>query len=139
MTTAYATYSYYTTTYLGTAIASADFAALALRASAVIDQVTYDRAAAIIAAGTPTTSVTAIEMATCAMAEQLQVIEASGISGGIKSESIGNNSVTYMDGTFATLSTTAKLKQVAKLYLGSTGLMYAGFASGEYGGEFDAD
>jgi hypothetical protein len=137
----YATYSQYTTDYLGTAIASADFAALALRASAYIDQLTYQRAAAIVLAGTETANIALIMMATCAVAEQLQTINTSGSSGGggIKSESIGNYSVTYADGTFATFSTTAKLSQLAKLYLGSTGLMYAGFASGEYGGVFDED
>jgi hypothetical protein len=135
----YATYTQYTTDYLGTAIASADFAALALRASAYIDQLTFNRVAAIVLAGTDTANIALIMMACCSVAESLQTIDTNGTTSGIKSESIGNNSVTYMDGTFATLSITAKLRQAASLYLGSTGYMYAGFASGEYGGVFDAD
>jgi hypothetical protein len=136
---AYATYTQYTIDYLGTLIASADFAALALRASAYIDKLTFNRVAAIVLAGTDTANIALIMMATCAVAEELQTINASGSNSGIKSESIGANSVTYMDGAFATLSTTAKLSRVAALYLGDTGLMYRGFASGEYGGIPDAD
>lgn len=131
----YATYLQYTTDYLGTLIASADFAALALRASAYIDQFTFSRASPIVVAGTETANIALIMMATCAVAEELQNIDTSGSTSGIKSESIGNNSVTYMDGAFATLSTTAKLSKAAKLYLASTGLMFPGFASGEYGGD----
>jgi hypothetical protein len=134
----YATYSYYATTYLGTAIASADFARLALRASAIIDQVTYDRAAAIIAANTPAASVTAIEMATCAVAEAYQTIETSG-GDSIQSESVGAHSVTYTANAYAQMTSVQKLASVARLYLASTGLMYPGFLSGEYGGEFDED
>jgi hypothetical protein len=128
----YATYSYYTGTFLGTAIASADFARLALRASAVIDQVTFNRAAAIVLAATETATIDLIKMATCAVAEAYQTNEADGSGGGIKSESIGSNSVTYRDGANATLSDNEKLSRAAKLYLASTGLMYPGFNEGEY-------
>jgi hypothetical protein len=41
----YADYTFYTDDYLGTAIAEADFPALALRATAVIDAITFGRAA----------------------------------------------------------------------------------------------
>jgi hypothetical protein len=129
MTTAYATYTYYTTTYLGTAIASADFNALALRASAVIDQITFGRAALETAVAT----VDSIKMACCAVADELQAqIGSSG--GGIQSESIGANSVSYKEGAYATLTDKEKQTRAAAVYLGSTGLMFKGFASGEYGG-----
>ena len=48
----YADYTYYTEQFMGTAIAQADYDRLAMRASVLIDQVTFDRAAAVVAAGT---------------------------------------------------------------------------------------
>jgi hypothetical protein len=135
----YATYNYYTTVFLGTAIASPNFARLALRASAVIDQLTYQRAAAIIVANTPAATVTAIEMATCAVAEEVQSQELSGGMDGIQSESIGSNSVSYAENSRARLTNTAKLTEAARLYLSSTSLMFKGFFDGEYGGVPDED
>lgn len=135
---AYATFTQYTNDYLGAAIASANFARLALRASEALDSLTYDRVAAIVLAGTETATITKIVKATCAIAEEIQIIESEG-GGGIKSESIGANSVTYVDGAKATLSDTAKLSMFAAAYLGSTGLLFRGFNSGEYSGMIDAD
>jgi hypothetical protein len=130
--TVYTDYTYYSGTFLGTAIASADFARLALRASEIIDQITFNRTAAIVLAATDTATIDLIKMATCAVAETYQTNEADGSGGGIKSESIGSNSVTYVDGAKATLSDMVRLSRAAVLYLDSTGLMYRGFASGEY-------
>jgi hypothetical protein len=129
---AYATFAQYTTDYLGTAIASADFARLALRASAVIDQVTFQRTAAIILAATEIVTIDLIAMATCAVAEEILSIEGSGNVDGIQSESIGSNSVTYTKNAHAQLTSNEKLARAAKLYLASTGLMYRGFEVGEY-------
>jgi hypothetical protein len=135
MTTSYVTYTYYTNTFLGNAIASASFARLALRASAAIDQMTHGRAALETLAAT----VDSIKMATCAVAEEIQTIEQTGSTGGIQSESIGSNSVTYSQGSTALLSNGEKMNKAASVYLGETGLLFAGFSSGEYGGEPDAD
>jgi hypothetical protein len=139
MTTSYVTYAYYTTTFLGVAIASGDFARLALRASTVIDQVTFNRAAAIVLATTDTDTIDLIKQATCAIAEEILSIEASGNVDGIQSESIGSNSVTYTKGASAQLTSQAKLVKAAKLYLASTGLMFPGFAEGEYSKQADDD
>jgi hypothetical protein len=129
----YVDYTYYSTTYLGTAIASPDFARLALRASAQIDALTFDRTAPVVTAATDTATIDKIKMACCAVAEELQVQDAAGDSaGGIQSESIGSNSVSYAVGALATLTHDQKLQRVARLYLGNTGLMFRGFASGEY-------
>jgi hypothetical protein len=136
---AYATFSYYTGTYLGNVIASADFSRLALRASAIIDQITFNRAAAIITANTPAATVTAIQNATCAVAEQYQANEANGNADGIQAEGIGSNSVTYNEKASSQLSNHEKLVRAAKVYLGNTSLMFPGFESGEYGGMPDAD
>jgi hypothetical protein len=135
----YADYTFYTGTYLGTAIASSEFSRLALRASAYIDRVTFDRAAAIITANTPAASVTAIQNATCAIAEELQKSEAAGGVDGITSERVGNYSVTMRENSTSAMSLDQKISEAAKLYLRNTGLMFQGFASGEYGGSVDED
>jgi hypothetical protein len=135
----YATYSQYITDYLGNLIASTDFARLALRASMAIDRLTFDRAAVIVTAGTDTATIALIMMATCAVAEEIQKYENAGSSDGIVSESIGNSSVTYTANAFNQKTISQKLSMAAAMYLASTGLMFRGFASGEYGGELDAD
>jgi hypothetical protein len=136
---AYVDYAYYTTTYLGTLIASADFSRLALRASATIDQITFNRAAAVITENTDTTTIALIKNSVCAVAEEIQSIEADGGADGIQSESVGSMSVTYADNSSKKLSNTAKIKAAAGLYLGQTGLMFPGFNDGEYAGSPDAD
>jgi len=132
----YATYTYYTTTYLGTAIASADFSRLALRASSNLDAMSFDRIAPIVAAATDTATIDKIKMATCAVAEEIQNQDQAGgaESIGIQSETIGSNSVTYVAGSVSTLNSDQRMTKAARLYLGNTGLLYRGFASGEYSG-----
>jgi hypothetical protein len=114
MSTPYVDVEYYTATYLGNAIAQADFPRLALRASEKIDELTFGRAA------TDTTNTDAIQMATCAVAEEIQKLDAAG--GAVQSERQGNYSVTYL----SQLSEDARLLKAAKTYLGSTGLMFRG-------------
>jgi hypothetical protein len=123
---AYADFTYYGGTFLGTAIASADFPRLALRASAVIDQVTFDQAAAVVLADTETAVIDKIQMAVCAVAEEIQVQESNGGIDGITSERVGNQSVSYGSNSKAALSNEQKQQRAAKLYLASTGLMYRG-------------
>lgn len=131
--TVYATYEYYEGTFAGTIIASEDFIALAKRASILIDRFTFGRTAPVILAAVDIATIDLIKMATCAVAEELQRIANSGSNGGgIKSESIGANSVTYADNAYATLSDIQKLSDAAVMYLASTHLMYKGFAEGEY-------
>lgn len=131
----YATYTYYTNTYLGTAIASADFNHLALLASATIDQVTFNRAGAVVTAATDTALIDKIRMATCAIAEEMQAQE--GQENGISSEGVGAHSVSYVEGSKKTLSSVEIYTNLAAIYLGSSGLMFKGFASGEYSGVLD--
>lgn len=137
--TAYTDFAFYSGTFLGTQISSVNFARLALRASEVVDLLTFNRTAAIVLAATDTATIALIKSAVCAIAEQYQANEANPSGGGIKSESIGSNSVTYLDGAHATLSDNAKLFKAADVYLNSTGLLYFGFNSGEYSGTLDAD
>lgn len=143
MTTAYVDFAYYEETYLGTAIAPADFSRLALRASAVIDQLTSSgsgsRAATVVDADEDATLIDAIQMATCAVAEEYQATEDEGGAAGIQSESVGSLSVTYADYSTRQRTIMQRYTAAAALYLASTGLMYRGFASGEYGGTIDED
>jgi hypothetical protein len=135
----YADFTYYSSTYLGTAIASGDWARLGLRASAWIDRLTFQRTAAIVTAGTDTATIALIKNATCAVAEDIQRTEANGGTDAIQSESIGQNSVTYAAGSSKMNTTGETYMQTASLYLGSTGLMFPGFEAGEYSGEIDED
>lgn len=133
---AYATYSYYTDSYGGSAIAEADFAGLSIRASDRIDLLTFDRADAIIDADTPAATVTAIKKATCAVAEVLQQID-QGDQPGIKSESVGGHSVSYAEGSVKLMGEDARCMLAARRYLVRSGLLYPGFNSGEYSGSVD--
>ncbi len=128
---AYADYSYYTTTFLGTAIASSDFSRLALRASAVIDQITFGRAA------DDTTNVNAIKNAMCAVAEEIQTIDQSTNADYVTSESQGRYSVTYHSSVVDTRTDTQRHQDAAKVWLANTGLLFAGFNTVEYGGLID--
>jgi hypothetical protein len=136
---AYADFTYYENTYGGTAIASADFDALAVRASRKIDYLTFDRADDIIDDDDPAATVTAIKMATCAVADVLHDID-SGDQPGIKSEKVGGHSVTYAEGAVKMMGEDARCALAARRFLSRTGLMYLGFNSGEYSGSVvDAD
>lgn len=137
--TVYADYTYYTGTYLGTAIASADFSALALRASQAIDNMTFDRAAVIVTAGTETTTIDLIKKAMCAVAEELQKQDQSDGQDAIASESQGRYSVAYLASSQRSKSNQMKLETAAKFWLQGTYLMFAGFAAGEYGYSNDTE
>ena len=128
---AYADFTYYTNTYFGTAIAESDFPRLALRASAVIDRITFQRAVLEV------TYADKVKMAMCAVAEELQTQEQSNGADGIVSESQGQYSVSYGTNSNRTKSNEAKLENAARLWLDGTFLMFAGFHAGEYGGTLD--
>lgn len=118
----YADYIFYTEQYMGTAIAQADFDRLARQASAMIDQLTFDRAAPIITADDNDDLIERIQLATCAVAEEIQKQEQGGQ---VQSERVGNYAVTYV--TVSGMSNQARLSNTARLYIGSSGLMYRGF------------
>lgn len=128
---AYSDYAYYSGTYLGTAIDSSIFPRLALRASAVIDQLTFNRAAEYITDDTDADTIDLIKMATCAVAEELYQEELNGGQDGITSERVGNYSVTYSANAQSMMTSGQKRLNAASLYLGNTGLMYMGFLSEE--------
>ena len=134
MTTPYSTFTYYTNTFLGTQIASADFDALALRASAIIDQQTFQRAIVVWDAGTDADTIDLISMACCNLAETIQTLDADSGADGITSEKVGSHSVNYGAQSSKQMTTEQKYAQSLRVYLDGTELMFSGFASGEYGG-----
>jgi len=132
-TAAYADWSFYSTTYGGTAIVQSAFANLALQATRWIDRLTYQRALPVITANTDTNCVLAIKYACCAVAEELQRQNQLNTEDGVQSESQGEYSVTYKDNAHNAKSNQTKLIRAAKVWLDGTFLMYPGFNSGEYG------
>ena len=128
---AYVDFTYYNATYLGTAIDSSVFPRLALRASKVIDNLTFNRAAAYITDDTDTDTIDLIQMATCAVAEELYTEELNGGQDAIASEKVGQYMVTYSGNARAMMSNEQRQEAAARLYLGQSGLMYRGFLSEE--------
>ena len=128
----YVDYSYYTDTYLGNAIAAADFPRLAKRASERVDYLTRQRAAAYFEEHPDP-----IRDATCAVAEILHEGEAASALAGnalVKSESVGGHSVSYAapedSGTQAgQAALNARINAAVAQYLGGTGLLYRGVDS----------
>lgn len=115
---AYADYSYYSTTYGGTAIPEADFQRLALQSSSYINQVTFGRAASV----TDEVVLDQIKMTCCAVAEAMQ-LEQQG--GPVVSESNDGWSRSYAQPQNAKTSR-QRLYDAALLYLGQTDLMFPG-------------
>lgn len=130
---AYADYEFYTTQYFGTAIAESAFPQLALKASAVIDRITFGRTAAIVTADTDDTTITAIKNAMCAIAEEIQTIAAEVVTGSIISETVGSHSVTYSSYYTSSLTELDRHMAAARLWLEGTYLMFGGFNTDEYG------
>lgn len=125
----YADYSYYTGTFLGNAIAEADFPRLAKRASERIDLLTRSRAAAYYGEFPAP-----VRDAACAIAEILQQAERGNALAGaaiIQSESTGKHSTTYAATQDASTESgqaalNARINGVAWQYMGYTGLLYRG-------------
>lgn len=110
---AYATYVFYTDTYKGNAIASADFDRLATRASSYIDHLTLGRASSYSAGDE-------VKMAACSVAEVLDKEEKGGE---LASQTVGSWSRSYVT-SGKTLD--QRLYDAVKLYLAYTGLLYGG-------------
>ena len=131
----YADYTYYTGTYYGTQIASADWNRLATRASDFIDYYTLGRASQFVEAHPESD---AVKKCCCALAEMYQNIEkaresasaAAGDSGMLQSESVGSYSRTYRNGAESYAQTDelekAEATGIAQRYLLQTGLLYRG-------------
>ena len=120
---AYADYAYYRDNFRGGAVSEADFPGLAVKASAFIDRLTFNRlrSADII----PDEA----KMAMCTVAERIQVAEKSGVlnvNAAVKSENNDGYSVSYNDFSLVSAQLYADYEEAALPYLYGTGLMYAG-------------
>lgn len=119
----YADYAFYTDTYLGTAIGIDEWPALALRASAYLDRLTFGR----LKEGAAITD--DVRMAACAVAEVVQRHQTALAvrADGVKSENTDGYSVTWEDSAAGPAHYDAEQLAAADLYLlRSDPLRYAG-------------
>ena len=130
---AYADYTYYVTSYFGTAIAESDFPRIARKATAILDKLTFGRAI------TDTEHPTQIKDAMCAIADEVQSIESSDSSEYVTSESQGQYSVSYAAESVEGRTYNQRYYDAAEVWLDGTYLLFAGFNSGEYGGHVDTE
>jgi len=121
--------AYYTGTYKGVAIPTDSFYRYADKATASVELHTFDRAGIIIDADTDTATIDKIKMATCAVAETLYHSDqqASGASGNVASERVGDHSVNYAVSQDSLLTLDAKVSNAMREYLAFTGLLFRGF------------
>ncbi len=104
---AYANYEYYTGTYKGSTIPSADFDRLATRASSFLDRVVSSNELTNIV------NTDKVKMATCAIAEAWLINEQGG---DITNQTVGSWSKSFNK---ATKTDEGRLMEAAKLYLGN--------------------
>ena len=114
----YADFAYYSKEYGGT-MPEEDFKRLSRRASAYLDQVTFDR----VAAGQPETVMSKVKDACCAVADAWLLNEQGG---GVASATNDGISVTYVAGVSNSSTDGQRLYEAAALHLGNTGLLYRG-------------
>lgn len=117
----YADYTFYKNEYRGT-MPEPDYNRLSVKASAYIDQVTFDR----IEDGWEDDAKLAnrIRMACCAVADSYQLNEQGGV---VVSETVGKMTRNYAAGVSNTPTEQQRLYEAAVMYLGRTGLMYRGW------------
>ena len=133
---AYADYTYYYSTYMGT-MSEEDFSRLAVRASSYLDYYTRDKAK-------DNADLDAVKMCCCALVDVYKLIETAkelankdmtaGLSSdAIQSETVGGYSRTMRSGgegasssLQAGLDAKKQLAETAKEYLANTGLLYRG-------------
>ncbi|MEA4811160.1 MAG: hypothetical protein VB108_01165 [Anaerolineaceae bacterium] len=122
---AFADYTFYTTIFGGTSIPASAFDALALKASYEVNRLTFGRAAKAMAAiPLNTEHANAIKMTTCAVAEEMKKF--AGVTGtirNIKSESVGDHSVSYLSMEEGKALQTQAITEVVNKYLEFTGLL----------------
>lgn len=126
----YADYQYYTDEFYGTAIAEADFPALAVRASQMVDYYTSGKART-----SSGEDMIAVKNAVCALSEVIQDenrLNASTFSADrtkqVQSETVGSWSQSYVSAAanatdVAILS--GRKREAVMLYLGGTGMLQA--------------
>jgi hypothetical protein len=124
---AYADFTYYSTSFLGTVIPESDFPKLAKKASAILDQITFGRAV------NNTEYPTQIKDAMCAIAEEIYAVDNSDGSEYVTSESEGSYSVSFAAESVEGRTDLQRYMDAAQVWLANTYLMFGGFNTGEYG------
>ena len=121
--------AYYMGTYKGVAIPAASFYRYAERATSMVEFHTFERAGVIITANTDTATIDKIQMATCAAADAIYASDqqASGSTGVMASERVGDYSVSFAVSPDTALTTNAKVSNAMREYLAFTGLLFRGF------------
>lgn len=119
---------YYVSKFRGVAIPTDSFYRYADRATAAVEFQTFGRSSVIIAADTDAATIDNIQMATCAAAEALYNAEqqASGASGTVASEKVGDYSVNFAVSPDTALTVNAKVSNAMREYLAFTGLLFRG-------------
>lgn len=112
----YADYDYYKNDFHGQKITNEEFDRLAIKASAFLDVITFNRIEQTQPVADP------IKNAMCAVAEIQQTYDSG--AGGIASESVGKASVTYANADGKTLE--QESYNAAYPFLIGTGLLYRG-------------
>lgn len=121
---AYASYDYYVKTYGGGSVTAPDWPAASRDASAFLDALTYGRLK-----GHPERVSDDVKMAVCAAAEASARYTAAAAShaAGVASESVGSQSVSYLNGEEAGKAKQQEMLAAAGLFLPrSHPLRYAG-------------
>ena len=117
-------YTFYTDMYQGNILSEEDFPRYAIRADAYLNELTYGRYAD---PSLPETTITAVKMSECAVADLCFTTEAeSTVSSAISKETVGDHSVTYRTGSDTAKTLSARIKETAERYLFPTGLLYRG-------------
>lgn len=109
-------YSFYTDTYGGKRISQNDWLRISQKAEQRLDSYTFGRCSG------DWEGETWCNQAKCAVCEMAEIIQADEKRGGKTSENTDGYSVSYDTGE----SLGSMLYDVAKVYLGNTGLLYAG-------------
>lgn len=112
----YADYDYYKNDFHGKNIEAEEFDRLAIKASAFLDVITFNRIEQTQPLADP------VKKAMCAVAEMQQIYDAG--TGGIVSESVGKESVTYANAENKTIE--KESYGAAYPFLIGTGLLYRG-------------
>lgn len=113
-------YTYYTTTYLGNSVSSAEFSKLLSEANLEVDRSTFYRAGLVTNDDTNTALVLAIKNCLCSVVD---VISSYNVNGDkiVSSESVGSWSVSY-DTKLLQASLSKKVASKVDLYLERYGL-----------------
>lgn len=127
---AFIDYTYYIGTFKGELIPDDLFDRFALRATEEVDYHTFELASETITADSDDALIDKIRMATCAVAEELYVMDtqASGVPGSVSSERVGDYSVNYATSSDSVLPRSSKALNAMRRYLASSGLLYRGLA-----------